>query len=299
MWVSMYYVQDFLAYLETEKKYSVKTVQAYHHDLEQFFLFLEGSYSSLALKDLQAIHIRSWLASLKEKHLQSRSINRKISTLKSYYRYLQKQGHVTHSPMSKIVSPKQSKRLPVFVQEESMEKLVDELPFEDSFRGRTEKLILDLLYHTGMRRAELVQLQISQIDFSNRSLKVIGKGGKERLIPLNANMLNQLQEYISERNNLTLSAPERLLCLDSGKPVYDKYVYLVVRKHLSRITTADKKSPHVLRHSFATHLLNNGADLNAIKELLGHANLTATQIYTHNSIERLKDIYKKSHPKGE
>lgn len=295
----MYAVQAFRTYLETEKKYSVNTVQAYYHDLEQFFLFTEINDSPLLLNHIQVSDIRAWLASLKENKLQARSIHRKISTLKSFYRFAQRQQWVENSPMNKIVSPKQSKRLPVFVQEEKMEELNQDRLYEDSFKGRMEKLIIALFYQTGMRRSELVQLKISHLDLSNRLIKVVGKGGKERLIPIGKELIELLKSYQEERQTLSLIQPERFFCLPNGKPLYDKYVYLLVQKHLNQVTTLSKKSPHVLRHTFATHLLNRGADLNAIKELLGHANLSATQVYTHNSIDRLKDIYKKAHPKGE
>ncbi len=294
----MYFLNEFIAYTTTEKKYSKHTVQAYQSDLEQFFLFIQSQYNLTHIEEIGHMHIRSWLAQLKELSNQARSINRKISTLKSYYKFLLKQGQVKTSPMGKITSPKQSKRLPTFVQEAGMETLQDEIIFPDNFKGQTDHLIIELLYQTGIRRSELLNLKTNQVDASQQRIKVLGKGNKERFIPIHPSLLTLLSNYINSREEVSPEEPEYLFCLPNGKRLYEKYIYLTVKHYLSQITTLDKKSPHVLRHTFATHLLNKGADLNAIKELLGHANLTATQVYTHNSIERLKDIYNKAHPKA-
>lgn len=291
-------ISGFTDYLQYEKRYSIHTVQAYQNDLEQFFLFIRSQFEHTDIKTISHIHIRSWLAQLKEMETGSRSINRKISTLKSFYRFLLKKEFVVENPMGKIISPKNSKRLPVFVNENNMANLMEQPLFSDDFKGKTDKLILELLYQTGMRRAELLGLQLVNVDASNKTVKVLGKGNKERLIPIQTELCKLLQEYIQARSTVESLTHSNLLTFENGKPLYEKYIYLTVKKYLSLITTIDKKSPHVLRHTFATHILNKGADLNAVKELLGHANLSATQVYTHNTIEKLKEVHKKAHPKA-
>mgnify|MGYP000962614302 CR=1 FL=1 len=291
-------ISGFTDYLQYEKRYSIHTVQAYQNDLEQFFLFIRSQFEHTDIKTISHIHIRSWLAQLKEMETGSISINRKISTLKSFYRFLLKKEFVVENPMGKIISPKNSKRLPVFVNENNMANLMEQPLFSDDFKGKTDKLILELLYQTGMRRAELLGLQLVNVDASNKTVKVLGKGNKERLIPIQTELCNLLQEYILVRSTVESLTHSNLLTFENGKPLYEKYIYLTVKKYLSLITTIDKKSPHVLRHTFATHILNKGADLNAVKELLGHANLSATQVYTHNTIEKLKEVHKKAHPKA-
>jgi len=296
--MSMTDVSEFIGYIQHEKRYSLNTVQAYTRDLEQFFLYLQLNYEIQSSSNISHLQIRSWLASLKEDEIQSKSINRKISTLKSFFKYLLKKEKIESSPMTKIISPKNSKRLPVFVNETNMDTLLTEVEFPDDFNGFTERLIIELLYQTGMRRAELIGLQISSLQLSQKAIKVLGKGNKERILPLLPELIELIQNYLIARNQFTEIDHNHLLVLKNGRPIYPKFVYLVVKKYLSVATTLNKKSPHVLRHTFATHLLNKGADLNAVKELLGHANLTATQIYTHNTIDKLKEIHKKAHPKA-
>ncbi len=298
-------ISDFTAYLQFEKRYSAHTVQAYQNDLEQFFLFIKSQFGEPGIAAISHIHIRSWLVQMSELDISSKSINRKISTLKSFYKFLQRKEIVKVSPMGKIISPKNPKRLPAFVNENDMESLMAEEPgkqekptFADDFRGKTDRLIMELLYQTGMRRSELLGLKIPDFDRSNKTLKVLGKGNKERIIPLRAEMCSLINDYIAEREKLETVSHQFILTFENGGPLYEKYVYNTVKKYLRGVTTLNKKSPHVLRHTFATHILNNGADLNAVKELLGHANLAATQIYTHNTIDKLKEVYKKAHPKA-
>ena len=293
------FISDFTSYLSSEKRYSINTVQAYQRDLEQFFIYVQSSYEITDIKFVSHIHIRSWLAKLKENDNENRSINRKISTLKSFYKYLLRNEIVASSPMSKIISPKNVKRLPVFVNEQNMQDMLEHNWSEDSdFKTQTDQLIVELLYQTGIRRAELLNIKCSDIDFYNYSIKILGKGNKERILPLMKEMIEQLKTYILLRDEIVKNQHSFLFSIANGKPIYAKYVHKVVQDYLSLSTTISKKSPHVLRHTFATHLLNQGADLNAVKELLGHANLNATQIYTHNTIDKLKEIHKKAHPKA-
>jgi integrase/recombinase XerC len=293
------YITDFTNYLSSEKRYSIHTVQAYQRDLEQFFFYIQSSYEITDIHVVTHVHVRSWLAQLKVDNNENRSINRKISTLKSFYKYLLRNEIVTTSPMSKIISPKNVKRLPVFVHEKNMQDLLESHSIEAcDFKAQTDQLILEILYQTGIRRAELLNIKCSDLDIYNNSLKVMGKGNKERILPLMKEMIEQLKSYILKRDEIVKNQHAILLVMTNGKPVYAKYVHKVVKEYLSTTTTISKKSPHVLRHTFATHLLNQGADLNAVKELLGHANLNATQIYTHNTIDKLKEIHKKAHPKA-
>jgi integrase/recombinase XerC len=255
----------------------------------------------MPLNEITASIIRTWLASMKEKGMESRSINRKISTLKSFFKFQLKEGTVMASPMTTIISPKNKKRLPQYVDEKGTEVLFKYVEFDNSWKGKTDQLIMQLLYNTGMRQAELVGLKESQIDKSNSQIKVLGKGNKERLIPVNRELVTQVVNYMQDkRKDFEVFDTEFVLVNEKGKKLYPKYVYLTVKKYLSEkdVTTIEKRSPHVLRHTFATHLMNNGADINAVKELLGHSSLAATQVYTHNTIDKLKGIYKKAHPKA-
>ena len=231
--------------------------------------------------------------------MESKSLNRKISALKSFFKFQLKQGTLLTSPMDAIISPKTKKRLPQYVEEKDISTLFNYIEFPDDWEGKTHRLLLQLFYNTGMRQAELVNLKESQIDDSNSNIKVLGKGNKERVLPVSAALKLLIRNYSDDkRRQFYQFDKEFLLVNSSGKKLYPKYVYNVVKKYLTAVTTIDKKSPHVLRHTFATHLMNNGADLNAVKELLGHSSLAATQVYTHNTIEKLKDVYKKAHPKA-
>lgn len=244
------------------------------------------------------MHIRAWMVDLLEKGLSPRAINRKISCLKTFFRFLLKRGWVEQNPMLKVVAPKTGKALPVFVREEHMARLLDEIPFEEGYGGQRDRLILELLYMAGLRRAELIGLSPESADFHRMQLRVKGKGGKERIIPILPDLAERLRTFIDLRKATFDGAPGHLLLTDNGAPLYPQFVYRLVRKQLSLVTTVEKKSPHVLRHSFATHLSNKGADINAIKELLGHSSLAATQVYTHNAIGKLKEVYQQAHPKG-
>jgi integrase/recombinase XerC len=293
-------VASFLSYLQFEKRYSSHTITAYEEDLQQFFTYLREQFGMQepALKEIASSFVRSWLASLKEAKNSAKTINRKISSLKSFFKYHLRTGELEQSPMTTIVSPKIPKRLPVYVEQKDTDTLFQHVEFPDTWNGRTDRLILAIFYNTGMRRSELVNLKESQVNTAANTIKVLGKGNKERVIPVNPVLITEINEYIALKR--TIESPDRvyLLINEKGKQVHVQYVYNAVKSYLSLVTTVDKKSPHVLRHTFATHLTNNGADLNAVKELLGHSSLAATQIYTHNTIEKLKDVYKKAHPKA-
>lgn len=289
----------FLEYLKFEKRYSLHTISAYHDDLIFFYDFLYATYGNLSITEIKPTFIRSWLAHQKELGISSKTINRRISSLKSFFKFHLRQEVIDTSPMTTIVSPKIKKRLPSFIEQKDTETLFQHVEFPDTWEGIMNKLILELLYCSGMRLSELISLKESQVDLSKSVLKILGKGNKERIIPLSSEMKVIIENYLLQKNvQFDYVRFEYLLVNEKGKKLYPKYVQLVVNKYLSMITTIDKKSPHVLRHTFATHLMNSGAELNAVKELLGHSSLAATQIYTHNTIEKLKDIHKKAHPKA-
>lgn len=290
-------IAPFLEYLQFEKRYSKHTIVAYQTDLEQFFQYLVNQFDNPALDQIAAMFIRSWLASVKENEISAKSINRKISTLKSFFKYQLKTGLIKSSPMGVIISPKTKKRLPVFVSEKDVHTLFEHVEFPDSWEGRTQRLVLLLFYQTGMRLSELIQLKETQIDASLKQVKVLGKGNKERIIPIDAALVKELESHQLDRPTKSATI-KTVFTTAKGKPLQPRAVYAFVKKYLGQVTTVQKKSPHILRHSFATHLMNNGADLNAVKELLGHSSLAATQVYTHNTIEKLKEVFNKAHPKA-
>jgi integrase/recombinase XerC len=290
--------QSFIDYLKFEKRYSAHTIRAYQDDLGQFFSYLESIFGETTLQAISTPMVRSWLASLKEQQITSKSINRKISSLKSFFKYHLRTGQLEKSPMTAIISPKSGKRLPVYVEEKDMQLLINHVEFPDNWQGKTERLLIRMFYDTGVRLSELVNLKNNQLDIIARNMRVIGKGNKERIIPLSTSLVEEIRKYQEEKKVVGGELAETLFVSGKGKALYVKYAYLAVRKWLSKVTTLDKKSPHVLRHSFATHLMNHGADLNAVKELLGHSSLAATQLYTHNNIEKLREIHKKNHPRG-
>lgn len=288
---------EFIRYLETEKRYSTHTLTAYRQDLEEGFAFFAQEYDCGNVRDLKTTMIRTWVMSLSDAGREPKSIHRKISSLRSLYKYLLRQGEITVNPLTDVTLPKLRKKLPNFVEEERMEALLDKVSFGDDFVGSRNKAMVELFYGTGMRLSELVGMNIYDIDTSRKTVKVLGKRNKERLIPVPIETLDTLMHYLEKRKEIE-TIDKALFVTEKGVRVYQKLVYNVVNQYLGAVTTQQKKSPHVLRHSYATHLLNNGADINAIKELLGHANLSATQIYTHNSPEKLKKIHSKTHPRG-
>ncbi len=292
-------IQSFLDYLKFEKRYSANTLVSYQTDLTDFFGYLNSQFGDTPLKKINQTFVRSWLAGIKDKGLSSKSINRKISSLKSFFKYHLKTGTIDTTPMANVISPKISKRLPVFVREGDAKKLLDTLnQSTEDWKSLNAKMLITIFYETGMRLSELIMLKEKQIDFSRSHIKVLGKGNKERIIPVNKSTLASLRAYQSLKKKNFEHADDYLLVTDKGKKIYPKYAYLLVNQYLGQASTLDRKSPHVLRHTFATHLMNNGADLNAVKELLGHSSLASTQVYTHNTIEKLKDVYKKAHPKA-
>ncbi len=292
-------IQLFLNHIKFEKRYSLNTWRAYSDDLTVFFQFLKSQFDTDDPGLVTTTMIRSWMASLTVQKVQPRSINRKISTLKSFFKHSLINGGVAKNPAKSLQILKTRKRLPSYVEQDQMQQLLERTVFPDSFEGRFEYLVVSILYFTGMRVSELVNLKEGHVDLKRDQVKVLGKGNKERIIPLHKALGANINAYLTERTAaFEISNFPQLLITHKGKPVTTRQVYDIVKKHLSTVTTAEKKSPHVLRHSFATHLTGNGAELNAVKELLGHSSLAATQVYTHNSIERLRDIHKKAHPKG-
>jgi integrase/recombinase XerC len=287
----------FLKYLEFEKRFSPHTLTAYRGDLAQFEEFLFKTYEISSFAGVNAQHIRSWMVQLMQDRISTRSINRKLSSLKSFFKFLKKRGQLEKNPMSKIIAPKSGKRLPVFVNKDQIEMLFEQVDFGEGFEGLRDKTIMELLYATGIRRSELMALELKDIYFESSLIKVLGKGNKERLIPMSMKIEKVLKTYLSERKDL-FPNPKALFLTNKGQVLYPKMIYNLVKKYLSVVTTLDQRSPHVMRHSFATHLSDNGADLNAIKDLLGHSSLAATQVYTHNSIEKLKKVYEQAHPKA-
>ena len=297
--IETYPIQEFLNYLTFQKRYSKNTVLSYQTDLTGFFDFIFLEYRIGDVKQITTPIVRTWLASLKENNVTSKTINRKISSLKSFFKYQLRIKNLLVNPVSAVSSLKTSRRLPSFIEQKDINTLLNNDNFEDTFEGKTNFLIFEILYQTGIRRSELISLKEKHIDKSAGNIKVLGKGNKERIIPVNINLLKCIDEYILEKRKEFPDFPETYLLISKkGKQLYPKYVYNVVRTNLSKVSSNRRKSPHILRHSFATHLTNNGAPINAIKELLGHSSLAATQIYTHNSIEKLKDVYKKAHPKS-
>lgn len=289
----------FTDYLLLEKNYSKLTVKAYQGDLESFQNFIATEYHSKAIKKVNYSQIRSWIVSLVEADITNRSINRKISSLNTYYKFLLKVGDIKQNPLAKHKALKTSKKVQIPFSEQEIKMVLDDLNFDDSFEGLRDKLIIELFYSTGIRRIELVELKISSIDIHNKTVKVLGKRNKERIVPLLNSVKETLKNYLEERNRLlAIEDTGHLLLTKKGVKIYETLVYRIINDYFSLASSKVKKSPHILRHSFATHLLNQGADLNAVKELLGHTSLAATQVYTHNSIAELKKVHLKAHPRS-
>ncbi len=292
-------VSEFIAYLKYERRYSDHTLIAYQSDLEQFSLYLKENFQIQEIEKAEAIEVRTWLVSMMESGLNAKTVNRKITSLKTFYRFLLRKGVVESSPMSKVSSPKNPKRLPVAIEQEKMKSLFEKIEQPNCFDDFRNLLIIEMFYATGIRLSELINIRFLSIDYGQGTIKVLGKRNKERIIPISKALEDRVRAYCSYRKEIDCEedAKDFLFVTSKGKKMNPRLVYTVVNSYLSNITQM-KRSPHVLRHCFATHMLENGADLNAIKELLGHANLAATQIYTHTTVEKLKKVYKQAHPKA-
>lgn len=291
--------QNFLQYIKHHKSYSSHTIVAYENDLAQFEQYVKESFELKCLTLVKRDMVRSWVVTLIKAGVSSSTVNRKISALKSFYKYLRLEGVIKTNPTFQISIPKQKKKIPEFIPESDMKSAVVSLSNGQFSTDKMEDVIITLLYGTGIRLAELISLKVSDVNFEKNSIKVMGKRQKERIVPLASKVIKKVEEYITYRSE-TFDNPEPFLFLTKqGKKLYPKFVYRLVNTYIRSASTISKKSPHVLRHSFATHMLNNGADLNTIKELLGHASLAATQVYTHNTVEKLKNIYSQAHPRGE
>jgi integrase/recombinase XerC len=292
--------ERFLDYIAYEKRYSQNTINAYRSDLAQFSAFLDTQYDSIDISAADHQIVRSWVVRLMEEGHTARTVNRKITTLKTYFRFLNKEGMIGENPMSRVIAPKTSKRLPVFIEQDGMNTLFTDIDYGEGYPAARDRMIMELFYATGMRLSELIGLKEQDIDFYKQALKVTGKRNKQRIIPFTDHVKGMLKEYVEVKRKEFPGAGEssNLLLTNKGEQLYPRLVYRIVKHYLDQVTTISKRSPHVIRHTFATHMLNNGADLNAIKEILGHANLAATQVYTHNTIEKLKSIYKQAHPRA-
>lgn len=291
-------IQEFCSWLKNEKRYSIHTVSSYMSDLNQFKSYLAQHYPNTELTNTKAPMIKSWMVLLMDKHFSPTTINRKLVALNSFFKYLVNEEKMDKNPVINLKGPKKSKRLVKYLEEDEILNILDSFEFEDNYEGIRNKLIIEMLYGTGIRLAELIGLKTNDVDLISASLKVLGKRNKERIIPINVSLKQQIEKYIDLRKDVAGSeSKQELLLTTKGNTLYPMLVYRVVKKYLDQFAARTKVSPHVLRHSFATHLLNRGADINAIKELLGHANLAATQVYTHNTIETLKKVYKQTHPR--
>jgi integrase/recombinase XerC len=293
-------VNLFLQYLQYERRCSPHTLSAYQRDLEQFVQYLATAYELSNPEEATFSMIRSWIVSLVEQKMEATSINRKIATLRTFFKFLLKKRTINQDPMQKVMALKTSRSIPAFVDEQPMGLLLDQFQFEEGYTGLRDKLILELLYGTGIRLSELINLRESDLTIPEQVVKVTGKGNKQRIVPIHKTLLPLLELYAASKKALFEGKPcaNYLLVTDKGDQSYPMMIQRIVKKYLDMITTIEKRSPHVLRHTFATHLLNKGADLNAIKDLLGHASLGATQVYTHNSLDRLKQVFEQAHPKA-
>ncbi|MAU15272.1 MAG: integrase [Muricauda sp.] len=292
-------VSAFISYLRLEKNYSEHTIKAYERDIAAFTDFCKESHGAHNIVEVSYPLIRNWIVALSDQGISNRTINRKISSLQAYYKFLLKIGDIKVSPLLKHRALKTRKKVEVPFSESEMETILSEIPFNDDFEGVRDKLIIELLYATGMRRAELVNLKIEDVDLTGQVLKVLGKRNKERILPLLPSTIEQIRNYMNRRSELEngLDLPYLFLTKE-GLKIYETLVYRTINRYFSLVSPKVKKSPHILRHTFATHLLNRGADLNSVKELLGHSSLASTQVYTHNSIAELKKVHQKAHPRN-
>lgn len=296
----LFHEDSFFGYLSLEKRYSPHTLSAYRRDLSSFIAFCTEQQCLTSLSEVRHLHVRAWIVAQMQAGQSARSIVRRLSCLKSYFKFCKKRGFVTQDPMRKINAPRTGKRLPVFVQENQLQALFSHIQYPDDYAGQQAKVLLEVLYATGMRRSEASMLKIKDIDFSRMVFRVQGKGEKERFVPFARYLFDILETFLQVRSEAFSGNSEPWLFLNrKGERLSPESIYHCVHKYLSQVTTAEQRSPHVLRHSFATHLSNHGADLNAIKALLGHSNLASTQVYMHNNIARLLEVYEQAHPKGE
>jgi integrase/recombinase XerC len=292
-------VETFLKYLQYEKRVSKHTLTAYQNDLDQFQTFIQEVFPDHSAETADYGIVRSWIIQLVDSGIKAASINRKIASLKTFYKFLMRQEVIKKNPMTKIRVLKTQKRLPSFVKESEMVNLLDTVEFEDTLEGWRDKLILELFYSTGIRLSELITLKEVQVDASNHTMKVLGKRNKERVIPFPKSIVSIYKNYLRIRNKeVEMKSHGYVFVTDNGDPCYPMMVYRIVKRYLKENTNTEKKSPHVLRHTYATHLLNKGAEINAVKDLLGHSSLAATQVYTHNSMEKIKKAYDQAHPKA-
>lgn len=292
-------IDSFLKYLQFEKRLSPNTFLAYQTDLEQLREFLHTTYAHEDIVSADYLMVRSWIVTLVESGLEPASVNRKIACLRTFFRFLLARDKIAKDPMSKINVLRTKKRLPGFVREEDMVNLLDKNVFPDTFEGCRDRLILEIFYGTGIRLSELIHLKERSIDFRHRTIKVLGKRNKERVIPFSSGLVLIIKNYIAVRNReVEMKAHGNLLVRTNGEPCYPAMVSRIVKKYLEQFSAVERRSPHILRHTYATHLLNRGADLNAVKDLLGHSSLAATQVYTHNSVEKLKKVFEQAHPKA-
>lgn len=292
-------LDKFISYITLEKNYSSHTANAYRSDIEAFTSFCESEFEIMQIEEIPYSIIRSWVVALSEDGLSNRSINRKLASLKAYYKFLQKIGEIVSSPLAKHKALKTSRKIEIPFSETEMESVLSKIVYPETFEGKRDNLIINILYTTGMRRAELINLKLTDLDLERKTIKVLGKRNKERIIPMLTETRDYFLSYEAERSKLAeINDPQFIFLSKSGNKIYETLVYRIINKYFRGVSSKVKQSPHILRHTFATHLLNKGADLNAVKELLGHSSLASTQVYTHNSIAQLKKVHATAHPRG-